>query len=265
MSTDTELREEVRRHYAEAATVVIAGAGAACGCGEEDAAFGPGPYDALATGQLPDQAVLASLGCGNPTAVAELLPGQTVLDLGSGGGIDVLLSAKRVGPSGKVFGLDMTDEMLALAIANRDRAGATNVEFLKGYIEQIPLPANTIDVVISNCVINLSTDKPRVFAEMLRVLRPGGRMGIADVVAADELMETERRERGSFVGCVAGAMSFTEYEEGLRAAGFVDVSITSTHEPMPGIHSAIVKATKPAEPAAVGSKRNVPLVRHSCC
>jgi arsenite methyltransferase len=265
MSTDTELREEVRRHYAEAAMVVTVAAGAACGCGEEDTAFGPGLYDALATEEVPDEAVLASLGCGNPTAVAELLPGETVLDLGSGGGIDVLLSAKRVGPTGKVYGLDMTDEMLALAIANRDRAGASNVEFLKGYIEEIPLPANTIDVVISNCVINLSTDKPRVFAEVLRVLRPGGRIGIADVVAANGLTEAQRRERGSFVGCIAGALSFDEYERGLRAAGFVDMSITSSHEPMPGIFSAIVKAVKPPQPAAADSKAEVPLVRQSCC
>jgi ubiquinone/menaquinone biosynthesis C-methylase UbiE len=167
-----------------------------------------------------------------------------VLDLGSGGGIDVLLSAKRVGPTGKVYGLDMTEEMLALAIKNRDEAGATNVEFLKGYIEDIPLPADTVDVVISNCVINLSTDKPRVFAEMHRVLRPGGRIGISDVVADNELSASQRAERGTYVGCVAGSLSFEEYEAGLRAAGFDDVSIVATTEYLPGIHSAIVKATK---------------------
>jgi arsenite methyltransferase len=275
MSTGTDLREEVRARYAEAATAVTAGAGAAydCGhpgsmCAQEGHAFGPDLYEALPEEELPDAAVLASLGCGNPTAVADLRRGETVLDLGSGGGIDVLLSARRVGPSGKVYGLDMTEEMLALAIRNRDEAGATNVELLKGYIEEVPLPANTVDVVISNCVINLSTDKPRVFAEIFRVLRPGGRIGIADVVADDALSPPERAERGSFVGCIAGALSFAEYAEGLGAAGFTDVSITSTHEPMPGIHSAIVRATKPAT-ARTGTEltptRELPVVRSSCC
>jgi arsenite methyltransferase len=252
MTNAIELREDVRRRYAEAATAVSTETGAACDCchpgttcAEEGHAFGPELYDALAEEDLPEEAVLASLGCGNPTAVADLHPGETVLDLGSGGGIDVLLSAKRVGPTGKVYGLDMTDEMLALALANRDRAGATNVEFLKGYIEEIPLPANTVDVVISNCVINLSTDKPRVFAEMHRVVRPGGRIGVADVVADDDLSPDQRAEHGSYVGCIAGALSFAEYEEGLRDAGFTDISLTSIDEPMPGIHSAIVKATKP--------------------
>jgi arsenite methyltransferase len=251
--SETELREEVRRHYAEAATAVATGAGAACDCGhpgttcaDEGHVFGPELYEALNDEGLPEAAVLASLGCGNPVAVADLHEGETVLDLGSGGGIDVLLSAKRVGPTGKVYGLDMTEEMLALAIRNRDEAGATNVEFLKGTIEDIPLPAATIDVVISNCVINLSTDKQRVLDEMHRVLRSGGRIGISDVVAEDRLSPDERAERGSYVGCIAGALSFAEYEEGLRAAGFTGVSITSTDEPIPGMHSAIVKATKPA-------------------
>ena len=192
------------------------------------------------------------------------------MTLGSGGGIDVLLSAKRVGSTGKVYGLDMTEEMLALAIKNRDEAGMTNVEFLKGYIEEIPLPANTVDVVISNCVINLSTDKPRVFAEMHRVLRPGGRLGIADVLADNDLTPDQRAERGSYVGCVAGALSFAEYEEGLRVAGFTDVSITPTHESAPGIHSAIVQATKSLDLAASGTstasvRRELPVVRNSCC
>jgi arsenite methyltransferase len=246
-----DLREEVRTRYAQAALAVIEGTGAACdcchpgkSCAEEGHAFGPELYDALAEERLPDAAVLASLGCGNPTAVADLRPGETVLDLGSGGGIDVLLSAKRVGPTGKVYGLDMTDEMLALAIRNRDEAGATNVEFLKGYIEDIPLPADTVHVVISNCVVNLSTDKPRVFSEIHRVLRAGGRIGIADVVADDALTPPVRAERGTYVGCVAGALSFREYEQGLQDAGFVDISITATHEDVPGIHSAIIKARK---------------------
>jgi arsenite methyltransferase len=276
MTNDTELREDVRRRYAEAATAVSSGAGEArdcchpgTTCAEEGHAFGPELYEALADEQLPEAAVLASLGCGNPTAVAELRPGETVLDLGSGGGIDVLLSAKRVGPAGKVYGLDMTEEMLALAIRNRDQAGLVNVEFLKGYIEDIPLPASTIDVVISNCVINLSTDKPRVFAEMHRVLRPGGRIGIADVVAGNDLTPAQRAERGSYVGCIAGALSFAEYEDGLGAAGFTDISITSIHESMPGIHSAIVKATKGAGTEAATpttpAGRELPVARASCC
>jgi SAM-dependent methyltransferase len=275
MTNDTELREDVRRRYAEAATAVSSGAGEDCDCchpgttcAEEGHAFGPELYDALTAEQLPEAAVLASLGCGNPTAVAELREGETVLDLGYGGGIDVLLSAKRVGPAGKVYGLDMTEEMLALANRNRDEAGASNVEFLRGYIEEIPLPASVVDVVISNCVINLSTDKPRVFAEMYRVLRPGGRIGVADVVAEDDLTPDQRAERGSYVGCIAGALSFAEYGDGLRAAGFADVSITSTHESTPGIHSAIVKATKriEADPAGdVTARRELPVVRTSCC
>ena len=163
--------------------------------------------------------MLASLGCGNPTAVAELRQGERVLDLGSGGGIDVLLSARRVGPTGRAFGLDMTDEMLALAQRNAAEAGATNVEFLKGHIEAIPLPAASVDVVISNCVVNLAADKPAVFREIARVLRPGGRIGISDIVAEDRLTPQQRAERGSYVGCIAGALSFAEFEAGLRASG----------------------------------------------
>jgi arsenite methyltransferase len=196
---------------------------------------------------LPLNAVSASLGCGNPTAVADLGAGQTVLDLGSGGGIDVLLSARRVGPTGKVYGLDMTDEMLALARRNAAEAGAGNVEFLKGTIEAIPLPANTIDVVISNCVINLSTDKPAVFAEAFRVLTPGGRIGVTDIVAEDRLSPAERAERGDHAGCIAGALSFDEYRAGLEAAGFVDIRVAPTHEVGDGVHSAIIQATKPAQ------------------
>jgi arsenite methyltransferase len=191
--------------------------------------------------------VLASLGCGNPTAVAELQEGETVLDLGSGGGIDVLLSAERVGPTGKAYGLDMTEEMLALARRNATEAGAGNVEFLKGQIEAIPLPAETMDMVISNCVVNLSIDKPAVFAETFRVLKPGGRIGITDVVADDQLSPQERAERGAWVGCIAGALSRSEYQAGLAAAGFEQVSVTFTHQVGDGLHSAIIKATKPID------------------
>ncbi|HUZ52253.1 MAG TPA: arsenite methyltransferase [Streptosporangiaceae bacterium] len=258
MTGSTEAQEKVRLRYAEAASMVIGGAGTASDCShpgktcaEEGHATGPAFYDGLAGEGLPADAVLASLGCGNPTAVAGLHPGETVLDLGSGGGIDVLLSARRVGSTGKVYGLDMTDEMLALAIRNRDEAGAANVEFLKGYIERVPLPAGTVDVIISNCVINLSADKPRVFAEMYRVLRPGGRLGISDIVADNDLTPGQRAERGSRVGCIAGALSFAEYEAGLRAAGFENFSIQPTSQYLPGMHSAIVKATKPS--AAGGS------------
>jgi arsenite methyltransferase len=189
--------------------------------------------------------VLASLGCGNPLAVAEFRAGERVLDLGSGGGIDVLLSAKRAGPTGFAYGLDMTDEMLDLARANAVRAGASNVEFVKGHIEDIPLPDTAVDVVISNCVINLSVDKPAVLAQMFRVLTPGGRIGISDVVAEDHLSATDRAARGSYVGCIAGALSRTEYLDGLAAAGFVDVDVTFTHEAAPGMHAAIIRATKP--------------------
>jgi SAM-dependent methyltransferase len=258
----SDLREEVRERYAQAARV--AGSGGACcgdGCGCTDG-FGADLYDAADRDALPDAARLASLGCGNPIAVAELREGETVLDLGSGGGIDVLLSAKRVGPAGKAYGLDMTDEMLALALRNKSEAGAKNVEFLKGYIEAVPLPAETIDVVISNCVINLSVDKPAVFAEMHRVLRPGGRIGITDVVASDELSAAERAERGSYAGCIAGALSFAEYEEGLVAAGFTDVSVTPTHEVGRGMFSAIVRATK----SATAARTELPQAKTcSCC
>jgi arsenite methyltransferase len=190
--------------------------------------------------------VRASLGCGNPLAVADLRDGERVLDLGSGGGIDVLLSARRVGPSGFAYGVDMTDGMLALARANAAKAGAANVEFLKGEIEDLPLPDAAVDVVISNCVINLSTDKPAVLAEMFRVLVPGGRIGITDVVAEDHLTPAARLAAGSYTGCIAGALSRTEYLAGLASAGFTDASVTFTHEAAPGMHSAIVRAAKPA-------------------
>ncbi|KAA0932051.1 arsenite methyltransferase [Streptomyces apricus] len=243
----TELRETVRRHYAAAALAVTDGGTACCGPGPAggDPDFGSALYAAEERDTLPLEAVAASLGCGNPTAVAELREGDRVLDLGSGGGIDVLLSARRVGPGGRVYGLDMTDEMLRLAAANAEKAGATNVEFLKGTIEAVPLPADTVDVVISNCVINLSVDKPAVFAEVFRVLRPGGRVGVSDVVADDTLTPRQRAERGDHVGCVAGALSFTEYRDGLRAAGFTDVEVTPTHPVADGMHSALVRAVKP--------------------
>jgi SAM-dependent methyltransferase len=211
-----------------------------------DPAWGQLLYDATDRAALPDAAVLASLGCGNPTAVAELRAGEVVLDLGSGGGIDVLLSASRVGPAGFAYGLDMTDEMLELARRNASEAGATNVEFRKGRIESIPLGDASVDVVISNCVINLSTDKAAVLGEIARVLRPGGRIGISDVVAEDALSPDDRAERGSFVGCIAGALSFAEYTAGLEAVGLSGISVTPTHSVGGGLHGAIVKATKPA-------------------
>ncbi|OIJ93344.1 arsenite S-adenosylmethyltransferase [Streptomyces sp. MUSC 14] len=243
----TDLRETVRDRYAAAALKVTEGSTACCGPQpvEVDESFGATLYDAEERDALPAEAVAASLGCGNPTAVAELREGERVLDLGSGGGIDVLLSARRVGPTGKAYGLDMTEEMLALALANAEKAGARNVEFLKGTIEAVPLPANTIDVVISNCVINLSVDKPAVFAETFRVLRPGGRIGASDVVADDAITPEQRAERGDYVGCIAGALSFSEYRAGLEAAGFTDVEITQTHSVADGMHSAIIRATKP--------------------
>jgi arsenite methyltransferase len=242
MATTDKVREEVRQKYAEAAT------GAGCGCGDggccSDGEFGSTLYDISQRAELPDAAVLASLGCGNPTAVADLRDGETVLDLGSGGGIDVILSAKRVGPAGHAYGLDMTEEMLELARRNAAEAGIANVTFLQGLIEEIPLPDASVDVVISNCVINLSTDKPSVLREIGRVLRPGGRIGISDVVAEDRLEPAQRAERGSYVGCIAGALSTSEYTDGLRAAGFDDVSVEFTHEVADGMHGAIVKAVK---------------------
>jgi arsenite methyltransferase len=245
MSTNTSdaLREQVRVRYAQAARAVTSG-GSGC-CGDSGAAdFGEALYSADQRGELPDAAALASLGCGNPTAVAELREGEVVLDLGSGGGIDVILSAKRVGPTGVAYGLDMTEEMLELAQHNARDANIANVHFLKGEIEQIPLPAESVDVVISNCVINLSTDKAAVLTEMARVLRPGGRLGISDIVAEDQLSPADRAERGSWCGCVAGALSRGEYVAGLEAAGFEEVSVEFTHQVAEGLHGAIVKAVK---------------------
>lgn len=252
MSTTTDsLRDEVRERYAEAALAAEQGDGCGCGsgscCDGGDAAFGERLYSIEQRGELPDAAVLASLDCGNPTAVADLHEGETVLDLGSGGGIDVILSARRVGPTGLAYGLDMTDEMLSLARRNAAEANATNATnaiFLKGMIEEIPLPSGSVDVVISNCVINLSTNKPAVLEEIGRVLRPGGRIGISDVVAEDRLAPAERAERGSYVGCIAGALSQAEYERGLAAAGFEQIAVDFTHEVADGMHGAIVKAVR---------------------
>ena len=252
MSND--VREQVRERYADAAVNLSASCGCGCDCesigccGEEETTtrFGRGLYAAKDRADLPEHAVAASLGCGNPVAVAEMHEGEIVLDLGSGGGIDVLLSARRVGSSGTVYGLDMTDEMLALAERNASDAGVTNVRFLKGLSEEIPLPADSVDVVISNCVVNLSPEKPRVLAEIVRVLRPGGRVGISDIVAEDRLSPTDRAERGGYVGCIAGALSETEYREGLASVGLTDVEIELTHTVADGMHGAIVSARKPA-------------------
>jgi arsenite methyltransferase len=271
-TTADELREEVRRRYAESARAVTEGTGkASCGGGsccvdvDTDASqFGEALYDAEQRGELPETAALASLGCGNPTAVADLREGETVLDLGSGGGIDVILSAKRVGPTGVAYGLDMTDEMLALAQQNAREAGVSNVHFLKGVIEQVPLPANSVDVVISNCVINLSVDKPAVLREIARVVKPGGRIGISDVVAEDRLSPEERAERGGYIGCVAGALSKGEYEAGLETAGFEQISVEFTHQVADGMHGAIVKAVKAGERLRSALPVLQP-VRSGCC
>jgi len=280
-----DLREQVRQRYAAAATAVTAAgrdvlavvdadsccSAASCAPGSVsvDAAFGSGLYSTDEQGALPAEAVAASLGCGNPTAVAELRAGETVLDLGSGGGIDVLLSARRVGPTGFAYGLDMTDEMLALAVANKAKSGLTNVAFLKGTIESVPLPNGSVDVVISNCVINLSTDKSAVLAEMFRVLRPGGRIGVSDVVAEDQLSAADRAERGSYVGCIAGALSRSEYLDGLAAVGFSDAEVTFTHEAAPGMHGAIIRAIKPDAASCCTQAAEAtccePQAKSSCC
>jgi arsenite methyltransferase len=258
--TTAELVEQVRSRYAEAARAVMEPGTGQAGCCEPSAVpccgtdpavaavggFSEGLYREGETDELPEEAVLASLGCGNPIAVADLREGEQVLDLGSGGGIDVLLSARRVGPSGFAYGVDMTDDMLELARQNAAKAGAANVEFRKGRIEDLPLPDAAVDVVISNCVINLSVDKPAVLAEMFRVLVPGGRIGISDVVAEDDTSPADRAAAGSYVECIAGALSRREYLEGLAAAGFADVSVTFAAAAAPGLHSAIIRAVKPA-------------------
>jgi arsenite methyltransferase len=252
-TTDADdVREAVRARYAAAATSVSSDdePGASC-CApdavlteEEAQVFGAGLYgDEHA--ELPDTATMASLGCGNPTAVAALNEGETVLDLGSGGGIDVLLSARRVGATGKAYGLDMTDEMLALARENQRKAGIENVEWLRGQIEDIPLPAETVDVVISNCVINLSGDKPKVLAEAARVLKPGGRFAVSDVIADEDMDDATRADMEKFTGCIAGALTRREFEEALAAAGLEGIEINETHRVHDKAGSAIVRARKP--------------------
>jgi arsenite methyltransferase len=255
--TDEEIRTAVRERYAAAATTAAQGkheearqAEAACcgtarGCGGQDEAFGGDLYGEGETAGATEGAVAASLGCGVPTAVAKLDEGETVLDLGSGGGADVLISARRVGPSGKAIGVDMTDEMLELARTNARDAGADNVEFLKGHLEDLPLPDASVDVVISNCVINLAADKSRVLGEAARVLRPGGRLAISDVVADPDMDEETRADMQQWTGCVAGALTRAEYETKLRAAGFDGVQVQETHRVHEHAASAIVRADKP--------------------
>jgi ubiquinone/menaquinone biosynthesis C-methylase UbiE len=229
---DVDLKDVVKEKYGQAALRVAGGGSSCCGAAPSDGQCADpitsNLYDAAQTGELPETAVLASLGCGNPTALAELRPGETVLDLGSGGGIDVLLSARRVGPAGKAYGLDMTDEMLALANENKRKAGAENVEFLKGEIENIPLPDNSVDVIISNCVINLSGNKEQVLKEAFRVLKPGGRFAVSDVVTRGEMLPEIRRSVLMWVGCVAGALEENEYMAMLTAAGFEEIAIEPT-------------------------------------
>ncbi|HEX2410623.1 MAG TPA: arsenite methyltransferase [Solirubrobacteraceae bacterium] len=248
-----QLRETVRERYA-AAALASTGPSAAAGCRSTDAAviteeqadvFGARLYADSARDELPDSALIASLGCGNPTAMAELHPGETVLDLGSGGGIDVLLSARRVGPTGTAYGLDMTDEMLDLARANQAKAGIENVQWLKGHIEDIPLPADTVDVVLSNCVINLSTDKPQVLRETARVLKPGGRFAVSDVIADRDMDDATRADLAQYVGCIAGALTADEYTRYLTAAGLAEVEIIETHRVHEHAGSAIIRARKP--------------------
>jgi arsenite methyltransferase len=269
------VREAVRERYAAAARAVagdpVADAGC-CSAGsrvpdalEVDERWGAGLYADGEIDGLPAAALAASLGCGNPMAVADLRPGERVLDLGSGGGIDVLLSARRVGSTGFAYGVDMTEEMLALARVNAAKAGATNVEFRRGEIEALPFDDGSVDVVISNCVVNLSPDKPAVLAEAFRVLAPGGRFGISDVVAEDHLAPAQRAERGSHVGCIAGALSVSEYLDGLRHAGFVDPEVVFTHEVAEGMHGAIVRAAKPEAPVEAAGACCTATEKDGCC
>jgi arsenite methyltransferase len=257
-STDADadaLRETVRERYAAAALATTDPDGASGCCTPGDGAiitdeqaelFGAGLYASGDRDGLPDTALLASLGCGNPTAMVDLHAGDVVLDLGSGGGIDVLLSARRVGPTGTAYGLDMTDEMLALARANQAKAGIENVHWLKGQIEAIPLPAEAVDVVLSNCVINLSTDKPQVLREAARVLKPGGRFAVSDVIADPGMDDATRSDIAQYVGCIAGALTHDEYTRYLTDAGLIEIDITETHRVHEAAGSAIIRARKPA-------------------
>ena len=289
--SDTNIQEAVKQKYGEAARRAVAGGTACCGGGAQLSGCDPitrDLYSDAEKGALPEKAVAASLGCGNPTALAELQPGEIVLDLGSGGGIDVILSAKRVGPAGKAYGLDMTDEMLALARENQKKAGVENVEFLKGAIENIPLPENSVDVIISNCVINLSGDKDRVLAEAFRVLKPGGRFAISDVVVRGQVPAGIRKSMELWVGCIAGALEESEYREKLARAGFASIDVEPTrvykmeeaHEFLeaagldadtvgPQIDgkfiSAFVRATKPAPQAARWPRAESRGCGPSCC
>jgi SAM-dependent methyltransferase len=248
MAEVTETREAVRERYAAAARAAGTSEHGCCGtyagCGD-GGVFGGGLYDEEVRSVAPTAAVEASLGCGVPTAVADLHEGETVLDLGSGAGADVLISARRVGATGKAIGLDMTDEMLELARANAREAGVENVEFVKGYIEELPLPDASVDVVISNCVINLSADKPRVLGETARILRPGGRFAVSDVIADEDMDEATRADMAAWTGCVAGALTRAEYESALTAAGFVDVEVRETHRVHQHAASAIIRARRP--------------------
>jgi arsenite methyltransferase len=254
MAELTDIRESVRKRYADAARAASSpGSGTGC-CGidqlacspaDETGVFGGALYDDETRAEAPDAAISASLGCGVPTAVADLQPGETVLDLGSGAGADVLISARRVAPSGKAIGLDMTDEMLALARANAAEAGVENVEFVKGYLEEMPLADASVDVVISNCVINLSGDKPKVIAEAARVLRPGGRFAISDVIADPDMDEQTKADMAAWTGCVAGALTEAEFRSTLSAAGFEQIEIRPTHQVHEHASSAIIRARKP--------------------
>jgi SAM-dependent methyltransferase len=271
----TELRDVIRQKYAAAAAVATGENPSAAACcsaegamvtEDQRASFGSSRYEPSARDELPEAAVLASLGCGNPITVAELREGETVLDLGSGGGIDVLLSARRVGPTGLAYGLDMTDEMLDLARRNQAEAGVINVRWLRGHIEEIPLPRDSVDVVISNCVINLSGDKPRVLREAARVLKPGGRFAVSDVVADDDMDAQTRADMHAYTGCIAGALTRDEFTNALEAAGLADITITETHRVHPAAISAIVRARKPADDATTPVTMESGLLRAaSCC
>ncbi len=268
----TELRDVVRERYGALAARTADGCHSTsrASCCDTDARiitaeqqdlFGSGLYSADDRDELPSAAVLASLGCGNPTAVAALNAGETVLDLGSGGGIDVLLSARRVGPTGLAYGLDMTDEMLDLARRNQAEAGVTNVEWLRGTIEEIPLPANTVDVIISNCVINLSGDKHQVLREVARVLKPGGRFAVSEVIADPDMDDATRADMAAFTGCIAGALTREGFADALQASGLTDISITETHRVHRSAASAIIRAAKPADATSCCST----IEQANCC